>query len=158
MIRNINIFFMLFFTIVLIINLTTCRDKEDNVPVKAIIEDGFNEEVQDTIKEDWDTFISALIWVESEGDKNAVGSKNDVGVIQITPIYLRDVNRIIGYNKYKLSDRKDSLKSIEMFNVMQEHYNPSKDKHLALKIHNSKAPLSYHTKVMTKYFELKGGN
>lgn len=158
MIRNINIFFMLFFTIVLIINLTTCRDKDDNVPVKAIIEDGFNEEVQDTIKEDWDTFISALIWVESEGDKNAVGSKNDVGVIQITPIYLRDVNRIIGYNKYKLSDRNDSLKSIEMFNVMQEHYNPAKDKHLALKIHNSKAPLSYHTKVMSKYFELKNNN
>lgn len=104
----------------------------------------------------WDIFTEALIWVESKGDEKAVGKKDDVGVLQITPILLKDCNRILGYEKYRLNDRYDREKSIEMFNLIQDHYNPQHDFHWALKLWNSGAPLSYHRKVMDKYNEIKG--
>ena len=106
-------------------------------------------------KSDWDTFTEALIWVESKGEEKAVGKKDDIGVLQITPILLRDCNRIVGYEKYYLNDRYDRDKSIEMFNIIQDHYNPQHDFHWALKLWNSGAPLSYHRKVMDKYNEIK---
>lgn len=106
-------------------------------------------------KEDWDCFISAIVSVESNGKWDAKGKNNDVGVLQITPILVRDCNRILGREKYTLADRLDSLKSVEMFNVMQKHYNPQRDYHWALKLWNSGAPLSYHRKVMDKFNEIK---
>lgn len=107
---------------------------------------------------DWEDFIKALIWVESKGDSKAVGKNNDVGVLQIKPILIEEVNRILGCEVYTLEDRLDSLKSVEMFNIIQDHYNPQHDYHLALKIWNSKAPLSYHRKVMDKFNEIKHGS
>lgn len=110
---------------------------------------------EDVRERDWEIFTEALIWVESKGDENAVGSKDDVGVLQITPWLLEDVNRILGYNKYTLKDRRDRNRSIEMFNIIQDHYNPQHDYHWALKLWNSGAPLSYHRKVMDKFNEIK---
>lgn len=125
-------------------------------------------EVSDTIvvykdtsivyKSDWEAFTEALIWVESKGDERALGKKDDIGVLQITPILLQDCNRIVGYEKYYLNDRYDREKSIEMFNLIQSHYNPQKDFHWALKLWNSGAPLSYHRKVMDKFNEIKNDN
>lgn len=102
----------------------------------------------------WNAFISALSFVESGNSPTKVGSNNDVGMLQITPIMVREANRIVGNNKYKLSDRTNIDKSVELFNVVQAHHNPNKDLNLALKIWNSKAPLSYHKKVINKYNEL----
>lgn len=102
----------------------------------------------------WPVFIEALIHVESRGDSTAVGTKNDVGVLQITPIMINDANRILGDNRYTLGDRIDRDKSIEIFNIIQDHYNPDHDMHFALKIWNSKAPVSYHREVMTEYNRL----
>lgn len=104
---------------------------------------------------DWDTFTKALIWVESKGDSKAVGSKDDVGVLQIRPIIVEDCNRILKNEGFTLEDRLDSLKSVEMFNIIQDHYNPQHDYHWALKLWNSGAPLSYHRKVMDKFNEIK---
>lgn len=104
---------------------------------------------------DWETFTKALIWVESRGDSKAVGSKDDVGVLQITPILVEDCNRILKNEGFTLEDRLDSLKSVEMFNIIQDHYNPQHDYHWALKLWNSGAPLSYHRKVMDKFNEIK---
>lgn len=103
---------------------------------------------------DWDAFIEALIHVESRGDSVAVGTRNDVGVLQITPIMINDANRIIGEPRYALDDRTDRDKSIEIFNIIQNHYNPDHDLHFALKIWNSKAPVSYHRAVMEEYNRL----
>ena len=105
---------------------------------------------------DWDAFIEALIHVESKGDSTAVGSRNDVGVLQITPIMLEDANLIVGEERYTLDDRTDRDKSIEIFNIIQNHYNPDHDMHYALKIWNSRAPISYHRAVMDKYREIYG--
>jgi hypothetical protein len=120
----------------------------------------YGEEIEEIVEvnqenDDWEDFTKALIWVESKGDSRAVGSKDDVGVLQITPILLRDCNRILKMEVFKLEDRLDSLKSVEMFNIIQDHYNPQHDYHWALKLWNSGAPLSYHRKVMDKFNEIK---
>ena len=123
----------------------------------------YEEEIEDIEEvnqenDDWEDFTKALIWVESKGDSKAVGSNNDVGVLQITPVLLRDCNRILEMEIFKLEDRLDSLKSVEMFNIIQDHYNPQHDYHWALKLWNSGAPLSYHRKVMDKFNEIKANS
>ena len=76
------------------------------------------------------SLIDAIIHVESKGDVNAHNiSENAVGCLQIRPIMLREVNRLLGYNKYQLTDRWNKVKSIEMFNVIKEHTtNPTNEK------------------------------
>lgn len=110
-------------------------------------------EIQETKKakpSEWDIFVEALIQVESEGKADAVGRTNDVGILQITPIYVKDVNRILGEDRYELSQRTDTQKSLEMFEILQNHYNPKKDIEKAIKLHNPKAPQSYRIKIMNQ--------
>lgn len=126
--------------------------------INAMVEFPEEEAVVNQDSLDWEDFTRALIWVESKGDSKEIGSKDDTGVLQITPILLRDCNRILGYERFTLTDRLDSLKSVEMFNIIQDHYNLQHDFHLALKIWNGKAPLSYHRKVMDKFNEIKYGS
>lgn len=120
----------------------------------------YEEEIEDIEEvnqenDDWEDFTKALIWVESKGDSKAVGKLDDIGVLQIRPIIVEDCNRILEKEIFKLEDRLDSLKSVEMFNIIQDHYNPQHDYHWALKLWNSGAPLSYHRKVMDKFNEIK---
>jgi len=76
--------------------------------------------------------IEAIIYVESRGDTLAHNvSENAVGCLQIRPIMLREVNRLLGYNKYKLTDRWNKEKSIQMFNVIKEHTTNPTDEKLA---------------------------
>lgn len=106
-------------------------------------------------KVDWDKLIEAIIWRESRGNDNAINNKtNAAGCMQITPIYLKQCNNIVGHKKYKLSDRYNRRKSIEMFNIYQEHFNPNKDFHLAIKLHNPRASYGYHKDIENKYNEL----
>jgi hypothetical protein len=104
---------------------------------------------------DWAYLLEALIHVESEGNRFAVGASNDVGILQITPIYVREVNRILKEERYDLSDRTNIYKSLEMFEVYQEHHNPDKDILTAIKLHNPGAGKWYTEKVMNKFKKLK---
>ena len=105
---------------------------------------------------DWEMLIEALIQVESEGNPFAVGKTNDLGILQITPIYVKEVNRILKGNFYFLEDRTDIDKSLEMFEVYQSHHNPSKDIHKAIKIHNPGAGQWYIDKVINEFNKIKG--
>lgn len=125
--------------------------------INAMVEFPEEEVVVNQDSLDWEDFTRALIWVESKGDSKVVGSKDDTGVLQITPILLQDCNRILKTERFTLEDRLDSLKSVEMFNIIQDHYNSEHDYHWALKIWNSSAPLSYHRNVMDKFNEIKYG-
>lgn len=82
----------------------------------------------------YDNLIEALIQVESEGVEDIhgdIGLKEgpSVGVLQIRPIMVREVNRILKIRKidkkYKLKDRYSREKSIEMFNIWREFYHPN---------------------------------
>ena len=86
-------------------------------------------EVDETLE-----LVNALIMVESRGNDSAVGDTHlgapSIGVLQIRPIMVREVNRILKLkgtkHKYKLSDRWDKDKSVEMFLIWKEfHHNDS---------------------------------
>lgn len=100
---------------------------------------------------EWDRFVQALILVESEGNPNAKGKTNDLGILQITPIYVADVNRIIKEERYTLDDRTDVQKSMEMFEIIQNHYNPEKEIDKAIRRHNPRAGKGYRDKIYRNY-------
>ena len=74
--------------------------------------------------------IEAMAFVESGGNPATIGDINlgapSVGLLQIRPIMVREVNRILknqGLEKrFKNSDRRDGDKSIEMFNIWADAY------------------------------------
>jgi hypothetical protein len=79
-----------------------------------------------------DTLLMAVMAVESNFDTMAYNSKeNAVGVLQIRPIMVREVNRLLGENKYTLKDRWNKAKSIEMFNVIRSHLKGASDEEIA---------------------------
>ena len=80
-----------------------------------------------TIEPSWEDLVDAIIYVESRGNDSAIGDRGKaVGCLQIHPICVREVNRILRKHKsnlrYSLSDRYSRIKSIQMFNIIAEQY------------------------------------
>ncbi|HEG43890.1 MAG TPA: hypothetical protein ENH94_07580 [Phycisphaerales bacterium] len=76
---------------------------------------------------DLDRLLDAIVLVESSGRLDAVNDgENAVGAYQIRPIFLRDVNRILGCDRYKLDDRWDPVKSRQMAAVYLANYGQGK--------------------------------
>ena len=83
-----------------------------------------------------DKLVEAIIWVESRGDTLAYNkSEEALGCLQIRPIMLREVNRLLAKNDiqkvYTLKDRTSRSKSIEMFNVIRGNINNPTDERIA---------------------------
>ena len=79
-----------------------------------------------------DTLLNAVMAVESNFDTLAYNAKeNAAGVLQIRPIMVREVNRLLGENKYTLKDRWSKAKSIQMFNVLRSHLKGASDEEIA---------------------------
>lgn len=107
--------------------------------------------------EEWSLLAQALIQIESEGVEDAVGDNGRaIGVLQLWPSVVEDV-QIAGHS-YTLNDRYDREKSIEIWYLWQEIYNPEHDIHKALKLQNPRAPISYHNKVIRRLQILKNQN
>lgn len=113
---------------------------------------------------DWSKIMNAIIQVESRGNPSAV-SKDCVGILQIRPILVADVNEYLkmkGSNKrFKLSDRLNVEKSKEMFVIYQKRYNPTNDIEKAIRLWNggcgySKAKTENYYRKTLKYYN--GGN
>jgi hypothetical protein len=75
-----------------------------------------------------DVLYSSIVWVESKGNANAKSRDGSVGIVQIKPVMVKEVNRICKIQgldkKFTLADRKNPAKSAEMFWIYQEFYNP----------------------------------
>lgn len=104
-----------------------------------------------------DFVLDSIIEIES-GNKNIAGLTGDVGVLQITKIFVDDVNRILGYKKFKYVDRWNKNKSIDMYYIVQRYYNPTYDFKIACYVHHratsGKENLKYFNKVKTKAMQL----
>lgn len=76
-----------------------------------------------------DVLYSSIVWVESKGNPNAKSKDGSVGMVQIKPVMVSEINRIcriIKMNKkFTLADRKSPDKSREMFFIYQEFYHPN---------------------------------
>ena len=77
---------------------------------------------------DVNPLIQAMIMVESEGNDSAYCKKEEaVGCLQIRPIMVREVNRVLKIQnselEYTLEDRWSREKSIEMFHIVNGYHN-----------------------------------
>ena len=141
---------ILIIVITVVLFLSTRAKNEIDSPVSSPTEISYIEE--DPM---WTYLIQALIIIESEGNQYAIGKANDVGILQITPIYVEEVNRILGDDIYTLDDRTCTYKSLAMFEVYQAHHNPNKDILRAIKVHNPGAGQWYTDKVMEQFNRLR---
>ena len=102
----------------------------------------------------WNPVIEAIIQVESEGNPNAV-SGNSVGVMQITPILVKECNEILKKQKskkrYTMADRYSVEKSKEMFLLIQKYYNPQNSVEKAIRSWNG--GIKYSIKATNKYYK-----
>lgn len=110
-------------------------------------------------KQDLNRLITAIATVESELNEKAVSS-DCVGYLQIRPLLVKECNDILkkkdSKKRYTLNDRFSKNKSIEMFYLIQEKFNPSHNIERALWVWNAgpyakKRPTKYINKVMKEY-------
>lgn len=85
---------------------------------------------------DWAALQLAIAMTESRFNPSITGKHDDRGIFQATPTYIREVNRLVGEQIYSHDDAYDIEKSVEMFNIIQGHYNKDKDINKAIHLHN----------------------
>ena len=98
------------------------------------------------------TFLDAIEYVESKGNINAIGDNGQaIGCMQIHPIMIRDVNRILRRNEYTLDDRYDRNKSRQIWQSDMNHY--CKDMSLENMARNwNGGPTGYKQEATKKYW------
>ena len=104
---------------------------------------------------EWETTQLALILTESQMDSLAVGKANDLGILQITPIFVDEVNRLVGKDQFSHQDALSPEKSLQMLAIYQEHKNPSHDTDKAIQLHNPKGGYAYARKVKKNIARVK---
>lgn len=108
-----------------------------------------------TTLSEWETTQLALILTESQMDSLAVGKDNDLGILQITPIFVDEVNRLVGENLFTHQDALSPEKSLQMLAIYQEHKNPTHDTDKAIQLHNPKGGYAYARKVKKNIARVK---
>ena len=94
-------------------------------------------EIQMDTLSQWDIFTLALMKVESEYDNSAVSSVGARGYFQMTPIYVREVNRVHNTN-FTFDQVTDFDTAYKIFDLMQKAHNPDYNMDKALELHNGK--------------------
>jgi len=100
-------------------------------------------EIDEKLELKEDILLEAVMCVESSYDSRAINHKeNAVGILQIRPIMIREANRILALQRddrrFTLNDRADSLKSVQVWYIVQGHHNPEYDPILAARIWNGR--------------------
>lgn len=111
---------------------------------------------------EWNILIKAIIQCESRGIVNAKSKDGkSCGIMQITPICVKECNNILGYQKYTLNDRFNKEKSLEMFEIIQNRHNSKRSIERAIRLWNGGPTYSthktngYYRKVITIFNSLK---
>lgn len=74
------------------------------------------------------SLVASMIQVESRGNQCAYNGREDaVGCLQIRPIMVREVNRLLGSEAYTMNDRWDCDKSVDMLMVIVEKHHKDLD-------------------------------
>jgi hypothetical protein len=113
----------------------------------------------DTVKRD--LLLEAMIIVESNGNDSCIGDRNlgrpSVGCLQIRPIMVREVNRILRKQKikkkYTLNDRYSRKKSIEMFYIWKDYHHSEDSDEVIARCWNG-GPKGWKKK-STRYYWIK---
>ncbi len=131
-----------------ILALASCTPKveEQEVPKWSAVELLKGQHPQEL--SDFDKLTLALALTESRFNPNADSGAGDFGLLQLRSIYLAEVNRLYKTN-YTIEDAFDIDKSIEIFRLMQSHYNPDGDIETAIFFHNKSS--AYKAKALQNY-------
>ena len=100
--------------------------------------------------DDIDKVIKIFEHIESRHNNEARNGIY-VGTLQISPIMVREANRINGYEKYTLSDRNDSLMSANMFKDVMEYHNGEKSLTKAIRIWTGGNDREYQNRVFDMF-------
>lgn len=98
--------------------------------------------------------LMSVMKVESGFYEKITGKNNDVGCLQITPVMVREANRILRKKTYNNNDRFNFEKSVEIFFIVQNYHNPGFDLKSVCKIWNPKAGNYYFERVYNEYLIL----
>ena len=129
---------------------------EDEIRVKPVYIEPIQVEYIEPI-----CITDALIQVESSGRDNAYNAKEDaVGCLQIRPIMVREVNRILRKqgkeHRFELEDRWDRQLSLEMFHIWREYHHPNSTDEVVSRNWNG-GPKGYKKESTLKYWrKVKG--
>lgn len=107
-----------------------------------------------------DPLVNALILVESSGNDSAIGDTHlpvpSIGCLQIRPIMVREVNRILKLKgakvRFKLKDRFNRDKSVEMFMIWKEFHYEDADWEMIARAWNG-GPMGYKKSRTLKYWK-----
>jgi hypothetical protein len=114
----------------------------------------FYVKAQDT-KLNYNRLITAIGTVESQLNDKAINGVH-AGFLQISKVCVTECNRINQRRgvstRYTLQDRFNRKKSIEMFCLIQSHYNPQQDIHYAVLLWNEGCSAMKKPKRQTKYY------
>lgn len=125
------------------------------IGAKAYKVDSKADSAPDKHLSEWETTQLALILTESQMDSLAVGKSNDLGILQITPIFVDEVNRLVGKDLFTHQDALSPEKSLQMLAIYQEHKNPTHDTDKAIQLHNPKGGYAYARKVKKNIARVK---
>ena len=104
--------------------------------------------------------LTALIFVESRGNDSAIGDRHlvgneAVGALQIRPIMVREVNRILKIQgkteRFDLKDRFDRQQSIRMFMVWKNYHHKDSEPEVIARNWNG-GPKGYKKDRTIKYW------
>ena len=101
------------------------------------------------VTDEWQELINAIAFVESTNNPKARNGQS-VGLLQITPIYVAECNRILGEERYTLRDREDSVKSIEMFKIYTQYHSNVQNIEKTIHVHNPRGGQKYINKVLNQ--------
>lgn len=106
--------------------------------------------------------VEGMIYVESRGNDSAYNASEDaVGCLQIRPIMVREVNRILRKQndtlRFELEDRWDRNKSLEMFHIWREYHHPNSSDEVIARNWNG-GPRGYEKESTIKYWRKVRGH
>ena len=97
--------------------------------------------------------ITSIGKVESELKPDTTNQKEKArGFLQIRPTCYQEANRILGYNAFDSTDCYNITKSVMIFTVIQDYYNPTWDKEIAAKLWNG-GPQWHKKESVKNYWE-----
>ena len=100
--------------------------------------------------------LNAFQFVESSFDTDTINSLGYGGILQIGQEMIDEANRICKLTKnparFVLIDRVDSTKSVQIWYIVNDYWNPSYDLKIACKVWNPLASNNYYKKIV-KYLE-----
>lgn len=118
-------------------------ERREPVSTTAILRER-NRAAESSLSE-WQLLTLAIMYTESRFQPDALGADQDSGILQITPIYIREVNRLAGTH-YRPEDAFDPATAVEIFERMQDCKNPDRSPDIALALHNRGA--GYRARVL----------